>query len=356
MTSAEGRSLRVLIVGGGIGGLAVAIALRAAGHQPTVFERASEVGDVGAGIILGRSAMGVLTSLGVARDVRAAGNAITAFEAHTAKGRRLGVVGPRPGGARGLVAVHRADLLAVLEATAGVETMRLAAPVTGVVSSGNVVAVGLADGRQEEGDLVIGADGLRSTIRAHVAPGVNPCDSGVTAWRGVSTEAASVAHAMAYSIGKGWESGACSLGQRGVYWYVEHRTPTHAGETESERDRVLALLGGWHPHITRHISATPADRVIRTPLVDVPTFGRWSRGRVTLLGDAAHGMLPNLGQGATQALLDAQQLARRLHNEEIGAALRRYEARRRRPSSLLLRGSRLAGRAVTSSPSLRRSA
>jgi 2-polyprenyl-6-methoxyphenol hydroxylase-like FAD-dependent oxidoreductase len=345
----------VLIAGGGIGGLAAAIALREAGHEPIVFERAGEIGDVGAGIVLGRSALRVLSALGIADDVRSAGNAVSAVEPHTAGGRRLGVLGPHPKGARGLVAVHRADLLAALEARAGRGTVELGAPVTAVAGTrDDAVAVELADGRQTEGDLLIGADGLRSTIRTtHVAPTVQPRDSGVTAWRGVSEEPPTAEHAMTYAVGRGWESGACFLGRRGVYWYVEHRTPAPSAEHEgrTERDRVLALLGDRHPHIRRHVTATPADRVIRTPLFDVPSFGPWSRGRVTLLGDAAHGMLPNLGQGATQALLDVQELATRLgaRGDDVHLALRRYEARRRRPSAALRRGSHLAARAVTAS-------
>ena len=266
------------------------------------------------------------------------------MEVFTAKGRHLGPFGLRPNGSRGLVAVHRADLLSIL--ASHLDQVRLDARATDVIDRGAEVGVVL-NGGEAVGDVLVGADGIRSIVRQHVAAGDQPRYSGITAWRGVSGAPPSTAHAMAYGVGRGWEGGAASIGRRGVYWFLETRAPLADRVAADEGRRVLELVGDMHPEIVRHVEATPGDCVIRTDLFDLPRIRRWTRGGVTLLGDAAHAMLPNLGQGATQALLDARALARCLDADAPDLGLARYERRRRPQTAALQLGSRLAGRAVT---------
>jgi 2-polyprenyl-6-methoxyphenol hydroxylase-like FAD-dependent oxidoreductase len=341
--------MRVIIVGGGIGGLSAAIALQRRGHEVVVLERARRLEAVGAGITLFANAMSALERIGVADAVRAAGAPARHSAVLTSDGRELTTL---PGDLlEGAVAVHRGDLQAALLDGAG--GARVGAEVVSVGQDADGVTVILAGGGEERGDLVVGADGLWSKVRAAVAPAM-PRYGGYTAWRGVAPVAVEEGR-MSESWGAGERFGLVDIGLR-TYWFATANLPE--GETDDpdrRRDDLVRRFGDWHAPIGAVLQATPDGAILRGDVYYLDPLPRWSDGRVVLLGDAAHATTPGIGQGAAQAIEDAVVLADALsHADSHTDALARYESIRRPRAELTLALSRRADRAAQLSSPLGR--
>ena len=329
--------MRVIIVGGGIGGLSTAIALRRVGHEVVVFERARQLDPVGAGITLFANAMDGLARLGVADAVTAAGAAARTSAIVTSDGRELTTLPAEL--LDGAVAVHRGDLQAALLEAAG--EIHLGVEVVSVSESAQQVAALVADGTEERADLLVGADGLRSRVRASVAPSA-PRYSGYTAWRGVSSVRIEAGR-LTESWGAGERFGLVDIGS-GTYWFATANAAE--GELRGPRERKADLVRrfkAWHPPIEAVLEATPESAILQNDVHFLEPLPRWSEGRIVLLGDAAHATTPGIGQGAAQAIEDAVVLADELRQDHrIRDALRRYEAVRRPRAELTLKLSRRA--------------
>ncbi|MFV0474458.1 MAG: FAD-dependent monooxygenase [Pikeienuella sp.] len=334
--------MRALVAGGGVGGLSAALALVRAGWEARVFERAGEIREVGAGLQLGPNGLRALETLGVAARIETEGFEPQAIEMRRGATGRLVARVPLGGAARRrwgapYIQVHRADLIAALRD--GLETalpgaVETGAEVVGYEECGAAVALRLADGREMEGDLIIGADGLRSALRARMLGPEAPRFTGHVAWRATipverlkhpPAPAASVwtgrgRHAVTYPLRNGSMLNFVGLIQED--WRRE-------GWTEpGDPARLRAEFAGWAPGLRDILDAIKAP--FRWALFDRPPLPRWSSGRVTLLGDACHPMLPSLAQGAAQALEDDVALAARLgpRPDDIPGALRaHYQAR-----------------------------
>lgn len=331
-----------VVVGAGIGGLSTAIGLHRTGWEVTVLERAAVLGPVGAGLVLQANGLRCLDALGLGAVVREQGHVDVSAGTRRADGRWLArieagelerVLGTSA------IGIHRAALHEIL----------LAALPDGVVVTGAQVVAVNADGDvtyQYQGrqvrtnaDLVIGADGIRSTVRRLLWPdAAAPVYIGVTAWRGV-TPAWDGDLVVAISWDRGAEFGMVPLTDGRVYWFAATNAAPGA-PTGDERARVRARFGGWHDPIPALITAT--GTVLRDDLAcldePLPTY---VKGRVALLGDAAHAMTPNLGQGANQALEDAVTLAS-LAGRPDGLAA--YDQQRRPRSQQVAKASRAIGR------------
>jgi 2-polyprenyl-6-methoxyphenol hydroxylase-like FAD-dependent oxidoreductase len=325
----------VLIAGGGIGGLTLACALRRAGLRATVFERAELLRPVGAGITVQMNAMAALRTLGLADEVAATGATFNAGDMRQSSGkvlthftfdalqREFGVP---------VIGIHRARLQAVLLAHAGEEHVHMGRAVTAFHDDGQRVMVELSDGSTATGDVLVGADGLHSVVRRAVLGDTPLRYSGYTSCRGVTR-----ALSLVENPGHNWETwgagarfGIVHIGHGEIYWFCTWNTPA-GGKNEPGRAqaRLLEIFGDWHAPIPGLIQSTPEENIIRTDINDRVPVERWSQGRVTLLGDAAHPMTPNMGQGGCQAIEDAVVLAGCLAREaEVPAALAAYEQRR----------------------------
>jgi 2-polyprenyl-6-methoxyphenol hydroxylase-like FAD-dependent oxidoreductase len=342
----------VLIIGAGIGGLATAIALRQAGIPAQVFEQRASAGELGAGLTLWTNAMHALDWLGLADAVRARGRAGLGGTIRTWRGaplQRITAADLERTFGSANVAIHRADLRAVLLAALPAGMLHLDMRLVGIEQDGAGVRACFANGQEARGAVLIGADGIRSTVRAGLWGATPPRYAGYTAWRGVARIARDPppgAEAGFEAWGCGARLGAVAIGARRVYWFATRNAPE--GEADSSRGRkadVLDLLTGWHPTMRALVATTDEAAILRHDIYDRPPLARWGQARVTLLGDAAHAMTPNLGQGACQAIEDAVVLADALHAAaDPVAGLRAYEAARAPRTAQIVRQSWLMGR------------
>jgi 2-polyprenyl-6-methoxyphenol hydroxylase-like FAD-dependent oxidoreductase len=344
---------RALIVGGGLGGLATALALQQDGVETIVLERREELAEVaaGAGLMIWHNGMSVLDRLGVGAGVRGASTEIDSFAFSTWKGGPLmrwdvAALGRELGAPT--IGINRGDLHEQLRAALAPGTLRLGAEAVGVTQDGDGVTVELRGGERLHGDLLIGADGINSRVRREVAGARAPRYAGYTTWRGLlefPQGDAPVGHAH-----KMWGPGRRLLfyrvGDGQLYWLALVRAPAGGrDEPGHARDAVLAQFQGWHDPVAEMLAATPEDAIARLDIHDHNPFRRWGTGRITLLGDAAHAMTPNMGQGACQALEDAIVLTTMLReHDDVVAGLRAYERGRRKRTAYFQRHSRLTGR------------
>lgn len=341
-----GRS--AIVVGGGISGLAAGVALGRRGWRVRVLERSVRFTEVGAGISLWPNALRAFDRVGVGERIRA----FAAPELHAGIRNPSGGFLTRTDPAEihrrfgTILMLHRADLLAVLlEATAelagGMDggLAEAGVEVGTVVSTPDRAEVHHAGG-VESADLIIGADGIHSTVRRTLWPSASPPRYvGYTAWRFV-TPPLSISDA-GETWGAGSRFGYASLSDGRVYAYATANTP----KGEAAGDELAALrarFGDWHEPIPSLLAAAPT--VLRHDLYELPDLPSYVRGRVALVGDAAHAMTPNLGQGACQAVEDVATLVTLLDRYEIPEALHRYDALRRRHTQAVVRRSRTAGR------------
>lgn len=326
----EGRRT-ALIVGAGIGGLAAGIALRDAGWNVRVFERAEDPRELGFALLLAPNAISALRRLGLADRVIAGGIRVTDGDIRRMDGRRLrsfdlarlSDLVPEPP-----VVVLRPVLHGALLEGLGREALVLGCAASGFVHRAGHLALTLADGHDVEGDLLVGADGVGSVIRTALHPDEGPPrPTGLFALRGVvhGPAASRVERSVQY-FGRGIEAGVARASQDAVYWYLS-LTPDHLAEGSVDASQVAERVAGQADETLRAIiGATPSEDLRLDELFDRDPAREWGAGPVTLLGDAAHAMLPHAGQGAAQALEDAVTLGHVLRQSaEPEGALRRYE-------------------------------
>lgn len=344
---------KFLIIGGGIGGLCVAIALRKAGFQAAVFEQAPELKEIGAGLTLWSNAIRALDKLGIGHAVRALRPELRHAALRDASGRVLMELPAdaydRAFGAPN-VPLHRADLQSILLSALPADAVHLGARCDGFTEDPAGVTARFADGGTHRGDLLVGADGLRSVVRRQIF-GPEPLRyAGYTAWRGVCRFPHDDPRLVAGETwGRGRRFGIVPLGGGRIYWFAAADAPE--GESDGPagaKSRLLSLFGDWHEPIRELLDATDNAGINRRDLYDRKPRLRWSSpgGRVTLLGDAAHPTTPNLGQGACQAIEDAVVLADCLaHSKgDVPDALRAYESRRAPHTARVVFTSRRIGR------------
>jgi len=337
----------VLIAGAGIGGLTLACALRRQGLRARVLESAPLLGPVGAGITVQSNAMSALKRVGLDGAVAAAGAEMTRAVILTPEGKLLCETPLEPLtrelGAPS-IALLRSRLHRVLLQAVGEDAVETGRAVTGYQQEGRKVCAQVKTGDPVEADLLVGADGFRSVVRAQMAGDDEPDYAGYTSWRGVSPRADLVSPGRTCeSWGRGERFGIVPIGFGEVYWFAVAQAPS-GGRDAEPRAALLRRFGGWHAPIRELIASTDEARIVRTDIADRPPLSCWHDGRVALLGDAAHPMTPNMGQGGCQAIEDAVVLAACLGAApSLESALRQYERRRMARAYGVVRASRRLG-------------
>jgi 2-polyprenyl-6-methoxyphenol hydroxylase-like FAD-dependent oxidoreductase len=322
--------MRIVIVGGGIGGLSAALALRREGFEPQVFEQAPALLEVGAAIAVWPNAMRVLQKLGVGTPVTERGGLLRYARWMGRDGRIFNHFSFPDEGVPG-VALHRADLQGALLRALPSDSIHLGKTFERFTQVQGEVRAHFVGGGEAACDVLVAADGLHSRARMQLVGDSAPVYRGYTVWRGIARpERAALPPDTAteiYGAGRRFGVGPVGLGRTG--WWATANEPEGVAEAPSEhREKLLGLFGGWCAPVEELIRAS--ETALRNSTYDRPAAASWGDGRVTLLGDAAHPMTPNFGQGGCMAIEDAAVLARCLSKyDDAGRALRAYEAHRR---------------------------
>jgi salicylate hydroxylase len=328
----------IAVIGGGIGGLAAALSLLRAGFEVQVYEQVATLREVGAGIVLTPNATRVLHALGLRKRLEELAVPPTFVRQRRWQDGRTLLLAPvqklvGPSGEHLFYTVHRADMLAMLAEGLPADRLHLGHKVTAVTNSGERVELQFANGARASADIVIGADGIRSVVRQILLGPENPQFTGCIAYRGlVPTDRVPPGelhhesqlwlgpgrHFVNYPVHSGKLINFVCLIDQGTWTKESWTEPGNPAD-------VVAAYEGWHPLV--HGLIAEVKETFIWGLFDRAPLPRWSVGRVTLLGDAAHPMLPFLAQGAAQAIEDGATLAAVLSKSELNvpAALKRYE-------------------------------
>ncbi len=331
-------SLKIAVIGGGIGGLSAAVGLRQRGFEVDVYEQAPELTEIGGGINMGPNAARILYRLGLREGLDREGvHPVGSHQRRWQDGRTLqrASLNPRCEQLYGAphITIHRADLLAVIAAAFPAQRVHLGHRLVGLADRGDAVEARFDNGVHIEADVLVGADGIHSAVRAALFGEEEPQFAGCVAYRGL-VPAERIADLSLEFGSQSWVGPGAHL----VHYFVSRgRLLNFVGWTEHDTwnredwtdratiERALTAFEGWHPQVRRIIAA--AETCFIWALFDRDPLPRWSAGRVTLLGDACHPMYPFMGQGAAQAIEDGACLAACLaaNADDPAAALLRYE-------------------------------
>ena len=319
------------IIGGGIGGVTAAAALRHFGIEAVVYERAGEMREFGAGMMLWANASRVLNELGLLNKIIAVSGRTDNFYVRKSGGEILLKI------ATGnfevpSVCVPRSDLLSILVDALPSEQIKTGHEFERLEQSRNKVRVYFSNGAMAEHDVLIGADGVRSRIRQEIFGQREPIYRGYMVWRGIGRyEGGELPpHSSSETWGKGRRFGILNTDDNRFTWYATTNiAANHQDSLKGRRAELLEMFDGWHSPIEELINSTPEEMIMKNGARDHAAMRNWVKGRVALLGDSAHACTPNLGQGGGMAIEDALVLAKSLDSESsITAALALYEQRR----------------------------
>lgn len=339
---------KVIVIGGGIGGLAFALALSHLGIPVEVYERAPELKEVGAGLALWSNATKVLKRLGVDESLKEIALPLKQAEVCSNKGRTLSAMNFEP-----IVEeigthcylVHRGDFIRVIAENLPAGIVKTGHECVKIEQDESGVTAHFANGETAKGSILVGADGINSIVRTHLWNDGKPRYSGQTCFRSVVNF-----HLKSQTFreiqGAGKRIGIGQLSNDRVYWFAVINAPQGKMIAfEKRRDFLLSEFDGWLYQVTKVIVATPSEKILQNDLVDRVPIKQWSKGRITLIGDAAHPTTPNLGQGACMAIEDAMVLARMLQKHKSHQeAFATYEKERLARTSRIVKMSWTVGR------------
>ncbi len=298
--------MKGIIIGGGIAGLTTAISLKQAGIDVAIYEAAPEIKPIGAGIWLAVNAIQVLKHLGLLEIIRSNSYALEEFRVTDYDGNILQKAFEKDViqtfGEQG-AAIHRGRLQQNLIDALGDIPLYLGKRCKNLDTENLIVT--FEDGTQIQADFIIGADGIHSIIRKHLFPFVQLRHSGQTCWRGVADYSLGLQQATEM-WGKQLRFGIVPILEKETYWFAVSSKALDFDAKKATKSDLLQLYLSFAPPVSDIISATPQDKMINNDLLDFkPLDTKWFKGNICLIGDAAHAMTPNMGQGGCQAIEDA---------------------------------------------------
>lgn len=348
------KTLSVAVIGGGIGGLAAANALLQRGVDVHVYEQAPQLGELGAGVLITPNGLRVLNRLGVGDDIAKTGGTVSDGSSYyRADGMPVApIVTTDSAGWNGMYGMHRADLLSALADALPSERIHTGYRCDEFEQDADGCRLTFANGEVVTADVVVAADGIRSTLQKHASPPATPIHSGSVAYRGLvpferiptwKNETSQLwmgdgKHFLVYPVRRGEMINY-------VAFVPSRSIAAESWSAPGDVDQLRAAFEDWDAPVTGLLDAV--EETYWWGLYDREPLQRWSVGRLTLLGDAAHPMLPHLGQGANQALEDAAALGVYLgavDPSDPAPALEAYERLRRPRTSEVQLGARANGR------------
>ncbi|WP_294943827.1 FAD-dependent urate hydroxylase HpxO [uncultured Microbacterium sp.] len=343
--------MKVIVVGAGVGGTSAGIALQRLGHEVVIYDQMRENRPVGAALSLWSNGVKVLNWLGLGAEVAALGGDMADMvylDGHTGETMcdfSLAPVTTQTG--QKPYPVARADLQALLMERFGLDGIHLGKKLTGIADDGTRVTATFADGTTDTADMLIGADGARSIVRDYVQPeGAPPIAreySGYTNFNGLVPVSDTIGRATAWTtyVAEGKRAAVMPIAGDRFYFWFDIPQPSGLAYGRGDLAPLREAFGGWAPGVQELLAAIdPATSLNRVEIWDITPFDTWTKGRVAILGDAAHNTSPDIGQGACSALEDAFALGIAFATNTLSVAdtLRRYAAMRvERAGELVLR-------------------
>ena len=331
------NNLKAIVVGAGMGGLTAAIALKQVGYRVEVYDRVRQLRPAGAGISLWSNGVKVLNRLGLGAEIAVIGGGMQRMSYLTEQGEVLNdfslqpiveAVGQCP------CPVARTDLQRMLLDACGADTVQLNSQCVGVEQTSECATAIFADGRRATGDVLVAADGTHSMIRnVVVGKPIERQYVGYVNWNGLVdfSDCLVPKHNWAIYVGNGQRASMMPVGGDRLYFFFDVPLPQGAEGLGDVKAELTRYFQGWAAPVQHLIETLDPTTTNRVPIHYVDPLPRLVNGRLALLGDAAHSMPPDLGQGGCQAIEDAWVLANYLISTNIGVAdaLKRYEADRK---------------------------
>ncbi|TCP69879.1 FAD-dependent monooxygenase [Baia soyae] len=337
---------KVIIIGGGIAGLSAAIALQKLGFDVNIYEEYPERKPAGAGIVLASNALKGLDHLGIYQQVKNHGRSIHGLTLLSEKGKHLSKQTiPSP---FEQISIHRADLHLLLSSAVQPDTVYMGKKCIHFEQDETGVTVFFQDHSKATGDFLLATDGIHSVIRKNLLPSTQLRYAGYTCWRGVITQ--SNVNCIPEDATETWgikgRFGIVPLPNQQIYWYALINAPYQSAQYSAYQAKDLfEHFKDYHDPIPSILNGNANNKMIHNDIIDIPSLQRFAFHRILLMGDAAHAITPNLGQGACQAIEDAVVLAHCLkNNPSVHKAFSEFEAKRLKRTETISRYSRLVGK------------
>lgn len=357
------KTKSISIIGGGIGGLTLAVALQRKGFSVNVYEEAPQIKPLGAGLALAGNAVKALSEIGISEAVIKAGKVIRKVAIKDQQGRVLNETDSekisRQFGVVNNFTIHRADLHQILAEHLHEGTLHIGKGCIDFKQNHSAVALYFNDGTSVTTDCVVACDGIQSVFRKKLLPDSLPRYAGYTCWRAVIDNLPGDfdMNETSETWGPGCRFGIAPLSRNRVYWFacVNAKENDHAMRSLKAQD-LLTYFGSFHSPIPEIISRTQDDQLIWSDIIDLKPVKQFAFNNIVLLGDAAHATTPNLGQGACMAIEDAATLTNCLLRQgTVKDAFQQFERKRITRTTKIVNGSWSLGKiAQLQSPMLGR--
>lgn len=341
---------RILIIGAGISGLACALMFEKSGYTPVIFEKSDCLRNDGGGLTLWNNATGALQSMGLIEEIYESSKIICESSLTTSSGKILATIPLKELATKYgtyTVGILRSNLHHILASKLKQTEIKTGYNLVNLKETSEEVIAYFENGHEEAGELLVGADGIYSAVRNKLFPNHDLRFSGYEAWRGICsyTNQYTKSGYTFESWGNGKRFGFIPMSDSLVYWYATRNTSENLRESQISKEQLIYSFREFVQPVPTIIAGTKETDITRKLIYDFKPLQNWSKGRVVLIGDAAHATTPNLGQGACMALEDSVVLAECLEQDEnLFDAVKAFEEKRKNRAKLILNSSWMYGK------------